>query len=101
MGDVEKEIKELIEKTGRTRYQFLRAELQTCLTALEMAEYELSIGNTAVAEKEVAYVEKGVRTLQRFLPEVSDDQRKEIETRVVGLKAILDAVKTKLGPQSR
>ena len=36
MGNIDKDIRELREKTGRTRYQFLRAELQTCFTALEM-----------------------------------------------------------------
>lgn len=69
MGTIDKEIRELREKTGRTRYQFLRAELQTCFTALEMGRYELSVGNATVAEREVAAVETGIRAIQRFLPE--------------------------------
>jgi len=35
MGTIDKDIRELREKTGRTRYQFLRAELQTCFTSAE------------------------------------------------------------------
>src|SRR2546427_12891483 len=69
MGTIDKDIRELREKTGRTRYQFLRAELQTCFTALEMGRYELSVGNATVAEREVAAVETGIRAIQRFLPE--------------------------------
>jgi hypothetical protein len=101
MGDLKREIKELREKTARTGYQFLKAELQTCLTALEMAKYELSIGNVAVAGSEVACVEEGVRTIQRFLGEVPAEQRREVETKVAELQALLEPLKTQLSPQSR
>src|SRR2546425_7790346 len=82
MGNIDKDIRELREKTGRTRYQFLRAELQTCFTALEVGKYQLSVGNATVAEREVAAVEKGIRAIQRFLPEVSAEQRREVETKL-------------------
>ena len=100
MRDIDKDIRELREKTGRTRYQFLMAELQTCFTALEMGKYELSVGNTTVAEREVASVEKGIRAIQRFLPEVSAEQRTEVETKLAELNEILDSLKAELNEQS-
>jgi len=93
-------VKELREKTGRTRYQFLRAELQTCFTALEIGKYELSVGNATVAEREVAAVEKGIRAIQRFLPDVSAEQRREVETKLSELNEILVALKAELKKQS-
>jgi phage terminase Nu1 subunit (DNA packaging protein) len=101
MGDLENEIRELRERTALTRYQFLKAELQTCCTALEMAQYELSIGDVVVVGREVAAVEEGIRTLERFLPEATAEQREEVGTRVAELKTILDSVKTGLHTQSR
>ena len=100
MGDIDKDIRELREKTGRTRYQFLRAELQTCFTALEIGKYEHSVGNVIVAEREVAAVEKGIRAIQRFLPEVSAEQRREVETKLLELNEILDPLKAELNEQS-
>ena len=100
MGDIDKDIRELREKTGRTRYQFLRAELQTCFTALGIGKYELSVGNATVAEREVAAVEKGIRAIQRFLPEVSAEQRREVETKLAELNEILDPLKAELNEQS-
>ena len=99
-GNIDKDIRELREKTGRTRYQFLRAELQTCFTALEIGQYQLSVGNATVAEREVAAVEKGIRAIQRFLPEVSAEQRREVETKLAELNEILDPLKGELNERS-
>ena len=90
---MDEEIRELYDNTARTRYQFLTTELQTCVTALEMARFEFSIGNSEVVQKEVAFVEKGISTIQRFLPEVSPEQRTELKERLVDLKATLDPLK--------
>ena len=101
MRSEDDEIGELYETAARARYQFIRVELQTCLTALEMADFELSIGNSAVAEREVACAEKGIGTARRFLPEVSAEQRTELEAKLAELHAILDAVKARLSALSR
>ena len=101
MGDLDKEIGELGDKLQRTRYQFLKAELQTCLTALEMARFELSVGNTPVAEREIAAVEKGVSVIQRFLSGLSQDQRREVDANVAELNAILESVKADVDSHSR
>lgn len=75
----DEEISELYDKIARTRYQFLRTELQTCITALEIGKYELSVGNSSVTEREVASIEKGIHTIQRFLPEVSAEEKTELQ----------------------
>ncbi len=94
------DIRELYDKIARTRYQFLRTELRTCITALEMAKYELSVGNSPVAEREVVAIEKGIRTIQRFLPEVSAEQRTELQARLADVKAMLDSLKVELNTPS-
>src|SRR4029450_9052092 len=86
---MDREIEALLEKTARTRYDFLRTELQVCFTAIDMAHFELSLGNTSVAVREVAFVDRGIKTMQRFLPEVSAEQRRELELRLAELKASL------------
>jgi hypothetical protein len=96
MGELTNEIRELLEKTARTRYEFLRAELQTCSIALEMAKYELSVGNVAVARKEVGAVEAGIATMRRFLPQISVDQRIEFETKLADLQAALEPLRAQL-----
>ena len=96
MSELDKDIQELHAKTALTRYQFLRAELQTCFTALDMAEHELSVGNTAVAHKETTVVERALQVFARFLPELADKPRKELETRVAELKTKLEETKTHL-----
>ena len=96
----DEEISELYDKIARTRYQFLRTELRTCIMALEMAEYELSVGNSPVAEREVVSVEKGIRTIQGFLPEVSAEQRTELQARLADVKAMLDSLKVELNTPS-
>ena len=95
----DEEIRELYDKIARTRYQFLRTELRTCITALELAKYELSVGNFPVAEREVVSIEKGIRTIQRFLPEVSAEQGTELQ-RLADVKARLDSLKAELSTPS-
>ena len=101
MSDLDDEIRELSGRVQRTRRQFVKTELQTCFTALEMAEFELSIGNTTVAQTEVASVEKGVSVLQRFLSALPQDQRREVDAKLAELNARLESVKANLDPHRR
>lgn len=96
MGDMDKEIRELYDKTAYNRHQFLKTELETCLTGLEMGTFALSVGNAAVAGREVVMVEEGIRAIQRFLPGVSGEQAREVETKLAELKARLDTLKAEL-----
>jgi len=93
VGDLERDIRELHEKTARTRYDFLKAEIQTCLTAAEMGEFELSKGNVEIAQREVAFVEKGIYTIERFLPGVSQELQSSLANSLTRLRAKLDSLR--------
>jgi hypothetical protein len=95
--DMDEEIRKLIEQHRRTRLQFLKAELETCFTALEIAKYELSMGNTTVAQREVAFIDKGIRALQRFLPDLPDSKEKaNIKAKLAKLQASLKPVQAEV-----
>jgi hypothetical protein len=59
MSDLEKEIRDLREKTNHSRRQFLEVDLQTCFIAIERAHLELSLGNTHEARKELDVASHG------------------------------------------
>jgi|HubBroStandDraft_1064217.scaffolds.fasta_scaffold227634_1 hypothetical protein len=98
MGNLDKEIKQLYERTARTRYEFLKNEVQSCRTALDMAEFQLSTTNRAGAESEAAYVTKGVAVLHRFLPLASTDHQLEIGRKLAEIEAALVSLKARLYP---
>ena len=81
---------------ANTRYQFVRAELDTCRTALEMARYEFSVGNIDVTRKEVSAVERGIGAVERFISEIHEEQRAGLEERLVELKTGLRVMKQEL-----
>jgi hypothetical protein len=100
MDELGKEIRDLREKTDRTRYQFLKAELRTCSTAMEIAQYQLSIGSVDVARTEADCVEAGLSTIRRFLLETSPEQQAEIEAKVAELTALLHQLRIKLSAEA-
>ena len=100
MGDLRRDIQELHEKTARTRYDFLKAEMQTCLTAAEMGEFQLSKGNVEIAQKEAAIVEKGIFTIERFLPGVSQELQSGLAEGLTKLRAKLELLKSALTRQA-
>ncbi len=93
---MDEEIRELHNQTARIRYQFVKTELDTCFTAAEIGMFELSAGNTVVAEREVAAVENGVSVIQRFVLELPAEQRAAVEARLAELQAILGPLKAEL-----
>lgn len=101
MSDLDSEIRELSRGVGRTRAQFVKTELQTCFMALEMAEFELSIRNTVVAQREMASVEKGISVILRFLSALQQDERREVDVKLAELNARLESVKAGLDPHRR
>jgi hypothetical protein len=97
MREMDEQIRDLLEKTRRTRYEFLKAELQTCNTALDLAKFELSVDNTEVAEKEVRAIEKGISVLERFLPEMPQgDPRRDVEAKLAELKSDFEPVRVEV-----
>jgi len=67
---------------------------------LRLVNALFSVGNFPVAEREVVSIEKGIRTIQRFLPEVSAEQRTELQARLADVKAMLDSLKAELSTPS-
>ncbi len=94
---MEGEIRRLQEHTELTRYRLLMTELGTCFTALDLAKFELALGDMPTVEKEISYVENASSTIQRFLPKVSAEQRTELEAKLAELKAALDQLKASAG----
>lgn len=90
------EIRDLLARTAQTRYQFLIAELQTCLTALELGSFQFSVGNLEIARREVAVVETGIRTIEYFLAQVSLEQKIELQAKLLTLKWALYSLIAKL-----
>jgi hypothetical protein len=97
MDDLRSELSDLFEKVNRTRYEFLKTEVQTCFTGLDMGRHVLSVGNKAFALREAEIVETGIRTARRFLAGVSDSERTGIEAKLSELDRMLDALKADLG----
>lgn len=98
--ELNREIRQLRDRTERIRGDFLKTEIQTCQTALDMGFFELSTGHRDVAAREVAFVEAGIRTIRRFLPETPEEQRAGFETNLAKLEAALDPLKAKLAEKT-
>jgi len=92
-------MKELAQRTAEIREQFLRVELETCFTALDMAKFEMAAGNTHVVMRELAVVGKGIATVERFLPGATAEARPELKVRLAELKAALDSWNREIGPE--
>ena len=92
----EKEFTALAEANWRVRRQFLEAEFHTCSTTLEIGEYEAAAGNADKAEEEIALVEKGVATIQRFLPGLGAEHGSGAAKKLADVQARLEALKTRV-----
>jgi hypothetical protein len=95
MSDLQNEIRELRERTRRNRHQFLKADTQTCLIAVERGHLELSLGNTHEAQKEFEMANRGAQVIQRFLSE-APDQMPDIEARLANLKESLESLRVEI-----
>ncbi len=91
--DYRKEIAELREATWRTRGQFLKAEVKSCATAMDMARLELTSGHLNVAEAEIPMVAKAIQTIERFLPELPAEQRSGLEAELAKTKERFEQLK--------
>lgn len=78
---------ELTAKNAVVRRQFLVTELATCETTVQIGEAELATGNMPTVDKEIAAVEKGIRTIHRFLPGIAPEERGDLVHRLAELEA--------------
>jgi chaperonin cofactor prefoldin len=95
MSDLENQIRELQERTKHNRHQFLKAETQTCFIAIERAHFELSLGNTHEAQKELDLANRGTQVIQQFLSE-APGQMPEIEAKLANLKQSLESLRLEI-----
>lgn len=95
MENLENEIRELRERTKQNRRQFLETDLQTCFTAIERGELELSLGNSLEARKELVMASRGADVVERFLREAEPPET-DLEAQLAGLRAALDSLRQKL-----
>lgn len=100
MSDLEKEGRDLRERTAHLRRQFLGAELQTCWIAVERAQFELKLGDTHEAQKEWAVAERGAQVIQRFLGD-GPERLEEIEAKLAELREAVRALRSELDGAGR
>lgn len=97
MDEQEDRIAELQSKTEQNSYQFVRAELAACSSAVEKGIRELESGNWESAKDESLKAEKGYKTVIGFVAELGDEgQRVEIENLWNALRARLDTLQSML-----
>jgi|tagenome__1003787_1003787.scaffolds.fasta_scaffold20981873_6 hypothetical protein len=83
--------------TDRDRIDFLRTDLDLCFTFVDLAETERASGDTDAAQSVLDKAEHGYSTITYFLPRVeNDDQKQEIQRRLLELRVRLDAEKSHL-----
>src|SRR4051794_29494455 len=98
MGDFPKQIAELRAQTQENWYEFLKVELLSCFNAIDFGDTELRRGERDVAAKEIRSAEKGYENILRYLPQLdSEERRHEIEAELPRLRAVVDALRNKLG----
>jgi hypothetical protein len=96
MSDWHEEIQALRARTGHNLSQFLHTELRTCSVTLEMARLQLDLHNIAAAQKEYRIAERGLSTLDHFLPK-APEVATEIDAQVKQLRDSLAALGVELG----
>lgn len=80
----------------RVRLGFVKTEVEACLTAVQLAEFELRSGNVTAAEQNIRVLEEGTATLRRFLPGLAAEQRQELHPQLAQIEGALDGLKQKL-----
>lgn len=97
MDEHENHAAELQSKTQQNSYEFVRAELDDCFSAIENGICDLELGNWESAQEKSQKAEKGYKTVVGFVAELGDEgQRAEFEERWNALRARLDRFQTAL-----
>ncbi len=92
MSDLAAQIATWRQKTEQVRYDFLRAEIQTCTIAIDMARLEFERAHVAFAGREVENATKSIGVIERFLPQARTDQQEELRGHLAWLKSALESV---------
>src|SRR5512142_864579 len=97
MSDLEKDMRDLRERTDQSRRQFLEVEIQTCFTAIERAHLEFSLGRPHEARRELEIANHGADVVEHFLHEAPGEMA-DIEAKWRDLKSALEPLRAELGP---
>jgi hypothetical protein len=79
----------------RVRLEFIRADLQVCLTLASVAETKYDLGNREPAKRTIASAEKGYSTLLRFFSQAKNltpEAKEEIRLTFKRLRERLDGL---------
>jgi hypothetical protein len=97
MSDLQDEIQALRARTGQNLREFLLTELRTCFLSVEMGRFELAQHNIATAKREQQITERGLSTIDRFLPR-DPELAAELDSRLKELRNSLAQLAADLGP---
>jgi len=92
------ELQALQTRTTHNLRQFLHTELRTCVLSLEMARLHLDQNNLGAAQQEYSVTERGLSTIDHFLPrapevaEKMDSPLKELRKSLADLASELALV---------
>ena len=96
MGDLPSDL----AKLNQDRVEFLRTELKTCFTFIEMARTHYQLREPAEADNDVAAAEKGYSTLHHFLSDpkhaghLATEVQQEIKTGMERIRKTLDGLES-------
>jgi hypothetical protein len=95
VGDRFLESLSIQDRTEQACLDFIRTDLDVCLTFAAVAETAYSMGHQEHAEQTVASAEKGYSTLLRFFSKVENptpETKKELELTLKRLRERLDGL---------
>ena len=82
--------------TEQTRIDFIRTDLDLCLTFAKVAETAIDMGNSEHAERSMSNAEKGYTDMLRFFSQATDisaGDRRELQSKFKRLRERLDGLK--------
>lgn len=83
----------LRDETEQVRLDFIRTDLQVCLTLTSVAETKYDLGNREHAARTIASAEKGYSSLLRFFSQAKNlapEAKKELQLTLKRLRERLD-----------
>jgi hypothetical protein len=95
VGDLFHEWLRLRDDIERVRLDFIRADLQVCLTLTNVAETKYDLGNWEQAARPIASAEKGYSTLLRLFSQakhLTPEAKKELQLAFKRLRERLDGL---------
>ena len=96
MGHPSHEWSKLRDETEQVRLDFIRTDLEVCLTLADLAETRYSLGNREHAEQTLASAEKGYSDLLRLFSQANNltpESAKELWLKFKRLREPLDGLK--------